>query len=195
MRAKLKALDLNLDGLIEVAAAANSARSNVTDNHPVNSSGTFAYHDGTAQLRHSFLGGNWKRSRIDGVECIVNERLKIRVAFSNVDKAADTSRVPKPITSKGLVTRILCDANSHQMSLDFAGEPEIKDEEYLTYYIFVGEDGSAELSLPLDCPSGKFADLVERIFVLTGDDLDDDFIDDYEDDSGPEIEIKINRKV
>lgn len=195
VRAKLDALGLNLDGLIEVADAAFAARDGANENYPVNSPGTLAYHEGTAQLRVSFLSDSWKKARVDGVECIENEQLQIRVVFSNVDQAADLEVTPKPITDKGQVTQVLCDANSHQTSMDFGDEFEVKEDNYLTYYMFVGEDGTAELSLPLACPSGKFKDLVERIVVLSSDDLDDDFIDDDEDDDGPEIEIEINRKI
>jgi len=194
VNSKLSLLELEKEDLVEVAYAAYNARANTTDNHPVNSPGTLSYHAGVFQLRESQVGGNWKRARVDGVECIENSSLKVRVGFCNVHQAASLEVDPIPVTSKGEVTIRNCVANLQQSSFDFGEEYEAQLDEFLTYYLFVGEDGSAELSLPLACPSGKFDELVERIFILTPDEIENDPMDDFDDDDGPEIEINISRK-
>ena len=67
-----------------------------------NAAGTFGYHHGTWALPRGLRGGDdWVEDRADGVAAVRNDRLKLKVAFSNVDLARDREHLPKPRSRKG----------------------------------------------------------------------------------------------
>jgi hypothetical protein len=99
---RLKELGLTRDGLLEVRDVAIHESSNATPFHAANAAGTYSYHGGTWALRDRFVGADWTVDRSDGVELIKNDKLKVKVAFSNVDLACNTAHIPKPRTKKGL---------------------------------------------------------------------------------------------
>ena len=189
---RLASLGLTKEALIEVADAAFSARSNITEHHPTNGAGMAAWMEGVRQMRDSIVGVEWAASVDNGVEYIENTELALRIAFCNVDKAASFFD-PKPVTPKKNTAERNCEINSRQTTLDFGDEFKHASNGLKTYYLFVGEDGTAELSLPHLCEHGRFFELVERVFILTPEDLDADLID-VSDDPEPEIEIRISRK-
>src|SRR6266436_5231786 len=87
---RLAELQLGLPAqLLNVRSVAISASADATAYHPANSAGTFAYHHGTFALRNEYVGKVWRLDSADGVEAIINDVLKIRVIFSNVDIACD----------------------------------------------------------------------------------------------------------
>src|SRR5947209_8061955 len=98
---RLKELALTRKGLLEARDVALHDSANATLFHAANAAGTYAYHSGTWALRDRFVGGDWVLDRSDGVETIRNEKLKLKVAFSNVDLACDNFHIPKPRTKKG----------------------------------------------------------------------------------------------
>jgi hypothetical protein len=81
---RLSEITLSHSGLLEVRDVAVNESANATPFHAANAAGTFSYHGGTWALRDRFAGGDWVVDRSDGVETIRNEKLKIKVAFSNV---------------------------------------------------------------------------------------------------------------
>ena len=57
---------------------------------------------GRGLFREGFVGSDdWVEGRADGVEAVRNDRLKLKVAFSNVDLAHDCEHLPKPRSRKG----------------------------------------------------------------------------------------------
>lgn len=191
---RLKELGLRKALLVKVAEAAHLARLNTTPNHAVNAAGTYSYHEGIRTLRDLLVGADWRASRKDNVEYIENKKLNVRVGFCNVTYAASTVHDPDPVSPRKSATSAACYANNQQYGLDFGSINNLTDVPK-TYYLMVGTDGTAELSLPLECESGKFSELVERIFVVTADDLDsDDFVEDIDADE-PEIDIDVSRKM
>ena len=100
---RLAELGLSRDALLRVVAAALSAAADATPFHPVNAAGTFAYQSGTWALRDQFIGDDWQVDRSDAVEAIKNDKIKIKVVFSNVDHACDSVQSPKARSRKGPV--------------------------------------------------------------------------------------------
>lgn len=86
---RLAELALTRKGLMACRDIARHEGSNATPFHAANAAGTYSYHGGTWALRNEFIGGDWKIDRADGIEAIRNEKLKIRIAFSNVDLDGD----------------------------------------------------------------------------------------------------------
>ncbi len=84
---RLKELTLSKNKLLEVRDIAVHEGSNATLFHAANAAGTYSYHGGTWALRDRFVGGDWVLDRSNGVETIRNDKLKVIVAFSNVDLA------------------------------------------------------------------------------------------------------------
>lgn len=203
VRVGLKRLELDKDSLVIVSDAAFLARINTTPNHALNAAGTYSYHEGIRKMRDILVGENWASSRESNVEYVENQSIMTRIAFCNVFKAASTIYDPEPVSPRRSASAAACNANYHQFTLDLAFEKESEpsklpvDIDWKTYYLMVGEDGTAELSLPLVCESGKFYELVERIFLVTEEDLDNDpHISHVPSDLGPEpdYEIEVARK-
>ena len=138
---------------------------------PLNAPGTFAYHFGTAGLREEFVGKVWRIDRPNGVECIRNEELKIRVAFVNVNRACSESVKPQPRTQKG--------AGAERLGMGtgmFDHLPEFapaQAEGWSLYYLMVDQSGAAELTRPI-IEDGIFTFWPERIFLSDGKDMEHD---------------------
>lgn len=93
---RLSQLTLNRKGLLIARDVAMQERANATPFHCSNAPGTFSYHHGTWSLRDQFVDKVWTVCRLDGIEGIRNDALKIKVAFSNVDLACVDNHTPKP---------------------------------------------------------------------------------------------------
>ena len=142
---RLAELGLTKNGLLEVRDVALSEGANATAFHAANAAGTYAYHEATWALRDRFVGGDWVLDRSDGVETIKNDKLKIKVAFSNVDRACNTFQVPKPRTKKGAGAERAVGADL------FGGLPHYaprQSGEWSFYYLMVDQNGAAELRDP-----------------------------------------------
>src|SRR5690349_9272434 len=98
---RLQQLGLNKNKLLEIRDIALHEGSNATAFHAANAGGTYAYHGGTWGLRDRFVGDDWILDRANGVETIKNNKLKVVVAFSNVDLTCNDTHVPQPRTKKG----------------------------------------------------------------------------------------------
>lgn len=163
---RLKELGLTRIGLLEVRDIALSESANATAFHAANAAGTYSYHGGTWGLRDRFVGADWILDRSDGVEIIKNEKLKLKVAFSNVDLACNNFHVPKPRTKKGA-------GAERAIGTDLFGDlPQYAPRqlgEWRFYYLMVDQDGAAELTSPV-VKGGTFVAAIERIYLSAGDD-------------------------
>ncbi|UQE01146.1 hypothetical protein [Bradyrhizobium japonicum] len=188
---RLKELGLTKEGLLEARDAAVSESANATAFHAANAAGTYSYHGGTWALRDRFVGGDWVLDRADGVETIKNDKLKIKVAFSNVDLACNSFHVPKPRTKKGAGAERAIGADL------FGGElPRYvtrESSEWRFYYLMVDQDGAAELTRPV-VKGGTFIAAIERIYLSRGAGDDGITISDDTTDVAVEFEPQIARK-
>src|SRR2546423_1883954 len=98
---RLTEMKLTRTGLLTARDVALQERANATPFHCSNAPGTFSYHHGTWSIRDRFVGKEWDVCRLDGIEGIRHERLKLKIAFSNVDLACNDDHVPKPRSEKG----------------------------------------------------------------------------------------------
>nr|WP_210291390.1 hypothetical protein [Bradyrhizobium elkanii] len=188
---RLRELGLTKEGLLEARDAAVSESANATAFHAANAAGTYSYHGGTWALRDRFVGGDWMLDRSDGVETIKNDKLKIKVAFSNVDLACNSFHVPKPRTKKGAGAERAIGADL------FGGElPQYAARdasEWRFYYLMVDQNGAAELTRPV-VKGGTFIAALERIYLSRGAGEDGVNIDDDTTDVAVEFEPQIARK-
>jgi hypothetical protein len=154
--------------LLRVRSIAIAASADATPFHPANAAGTFAYQHGTFALRKEYVGKDWRLERPDGVEAIVNEALKVRVVFANVDVACDDEMKPKPRSRKGAGAERVCMGNL------FGSLPEYAPEQpkgWVTFYLMVDPRGAAELTRPV-VERNTFSAWIERNYLSDGDDLD-----------------------
>jgi hypothetical protein len=187
---RLAELGLTKKGLLEVRDVALSEGANATAFHAANAAGTYAYHEATWALRDRFVGADWVLDRSDGVETIKNDKLKIKVAFSNVDQACNTFQIPKPRTKKGAGAERAVGADL------FGGLPHYaprQSDEWSFYYLMVDQNGAAELTRPV-MRGGTFIAAIERIYLSSGGGNDELEISDTTNDVAIEFEPQIARK-
>lgn len=186
---RLRELGLTKEGLLHVRDVAISGSANTTAFHAANASGTYAYHEGTWALRDRFVGGDWSVDRSDGVETIKNSKLKVRVAFSNVDEACSPFHMPKPRTKKGAGAERVVGSDL------FGGLPQYSPRpsgDWSFYYLMVDQHGAAELTRPI-VKGGTFIAAFERIYLSTGL-ASDAIVTDETSDVAAEFEPEIARK-
>lgn len=171
--ARLAALPLEREKLLNVRTMAVSAAADVTAFHAANAAGTFSYHLGTFGLRLEFVGKIWRQARPNGVEAIQNEANKIRVVFANVDVACDLGRIPKPRSERSRPgAQELSQHNLFDNLPTFAAKVPKDHDGWLVYFLMVDARGAAELTCAAINTSGNFVDPVERIFLSDGSDLE-----------------------
>ena len=167
--ARLVELQLGpIERLLRVRSVAISASADATPFHPANAAGTLAYQHGTFALRVEFVGEVWRLDRPDGVEVIVNDALKIRVVFANVDVACDDAMKPNPRSRKGAGAERVCVGNLFGSLPEFAPR---QPDGWATFYLMVDEHGAAELTRPV-VKYNTFTAYIERNYLSNGDDLD-----------------------
>lgn len=166
--ARLAELQLTIEGLLRVRSMAVAASADATPFHPANAAGTFSYHYGTFALRREHVGKDWRIERPDGVEAIVNENKKVRVAFANVDIACDDEIKPKPRSRKGAGAERICMGNLFGSLPEYA---PAQQEGFVTFYLMVDPRGAAELTRPV-VKNSTFTAWIERNYLSNGDDLD-----------------------
>lgn len=187
---RLEGLDLNKRQLTEVMRRAITAKFSAVKNHPQNTPGTYAYHEGVRAMRDLIADGKiWSRKPENGIEYIENREKKIRMVFQNVDYACNASHDPQPISQKGTASRNAVSSNQLQLF-----EPRSNKIKPSVWFLCVSENNgvlNVELSLP-SCidESGNFKSYIERIFVSVnygaeernnnGDSSADDYNDDFE---------------
>lgn len=193
---RLLSLGLNKDDLLNVVLAAVQARNDATDNDPANAAGWFSYSYGTRALRDAFCGKDWSVDRTDSIESILNKELGIKVAFQNVDNAADPDRTPKARSKKGAGSERAVDNNQLSLLPDFENELSADSGAPSIWFLMVyvnGSDVRAELSLPIAIKDSQFTGFLERIFLIKGGAWGDFEINDLDDD-GDDFEVPLSRK-
>jgi hypothetical protein len=165
---RLNQLDLTRKGLLEARDIAMNERANATDFHPSNAPGTFGYHHGTWALRNSFVGERWIVDRGDGIETILNDDLKLKIAFCNVDLACADEHIPKPRSEKGAGAERASGTPLFGSLPQYAPRPR---GDSMLYYLMVDQNGAAELTRPI-VSGGTFLAAVERIYLSCGSEDD-----------------------
>jgi hypothetical protein len=163
---RLDELKLTRKGLLTARDVAMQERANATPFHCSNAPGTFSYHHGTWSVRDQFVGKEWDVCRLDGIEGIRNETLKVKVAFSNVDLACDDNHIPKPRSEKGAGAERAAGGGLFGILPHYAPEPT---DDFALYYLMVDQDGAAELTRPV-VSNGTFTTAIERIYLSDGGD-------------------------
>ena len=163
---RLAALALNRQALLRVRNAAIGDARNTTPDHCANAFGTYAYQAGTFSLRQQICGSDYKRERPNGVEAIWNEKLQVRVVFSNVDLACNSETEPTPRSDKGSGAESVCSGNLFGTLPRYVQQPH-KGE--ATYYLMMDSNGALELSRPV-ISNKTFSAFIERIFLSDGSD-------------------------
>lgn len=188
---QLSRMDLTLDRLLNVARAALAAGADATPFHASNAGGTFRYQEAVWALRDGHVGDVWAVDRENGIEAIKNERLKLKIAFSNVDLACNDEHDPRPRSKKGRGAEIACSGNLLPMDLPkFAPRP---DDGWATYYLLLDDKGAVELSRPI--VSGEtFQAFVERIYLSDGSEFDPERTPLDDDGSAQEFDPLVLRK-
>lgn len=187
---RLVELTLTRKGLLEVRDIAVHESANATAFHAANASGTYSYHGGTWALRDRFVGADWTVDRADGVEAIRNEKLKVKVAFSNVDLACTPDHIPKPRTKKGAGAER---AIGGGLFPDLPQYAPRQTSDWQFFYLMVDSDGAAELTRPV-VKGGTFVAAIERIFLSNGGDDDATKLIDNPGDAPIDFEPQIARK-
>ena len=188
---QLKELGLSRDGLRKVRRIARHEAAMAGPFHCSNAAGTFSYQHGTWALRKENVGKIWAVDHAGGVESIRSDKLKLRVAFANVDATCDDERKPKPRSEKG------AGAERVTSGVLFGDLPESTPQttgEWAFYYFMLDEQGGTELSWPI-IKGGKFVDFVERIYLTDGTEGEDDvFLDDVEGGVAENFDPQVARK-
>lgn len=190
---KLRLAELKLDKckLLLVRSKAVAAAADATPFHAANAAGTFSYHYGTFGLRDEFVGDAWKLDRLEGVEAIRNDEIKVKIVFANVDIAHKYEHDPKPRSPKGAGSERMCNGN---LFPDLPRHARTPANGWSIYYVMVDENGAVELSRAM-VKNSKFVDYVERIFLSDGSDIDGNAklpLDDK--DSAIDFDPKVARK-
>lgn len=194
IEARLSELELGpVERLLRVRSIAVSASADATPFHPANASGTFSYQHGTFALRDEFVakkGTNWRLDRPDGVEVIVNETLKVRVVFANVDVACNDAMKPKPRSRKGAGAERVCMGNLFGHLPEYAPQ---QSEGWITFYLMVDPRGAAELTRPV-VERNTFTAWIERNYLSDGGDLDLGMLPQQDDDMADGFDPEVVRK-
>ncbi len=199
---RLTELGLNRDLLVEAVKHSIAARAGVTENDPASAAGYESWRAATRRMRELFLPPDWEKCSPKGVESIQNSKLKIRVSVLGTDEnTANPHQDPQNRTPKGAGSESVTEVN-RQLRLPF---PAIKQPQqsnpndgYSHWFLCIydgGETVCAELSCPTEFEGGKVKGFVERILVLGPEEWRDiDPLRGIDDDSGPEVEISVQRK-
>ena len=173
VQARLASLDLKMEQIAEIARKAIAQKFNAVSNHPLNSPGTFAYHEGVRSMRDVIADGViWRKLVDQGIEYIENTNRNIRVIYQNVDYACNSSHDPQPTSKRG--GKAKRDAiSSNQMSLSGLS----KDFSPCNVWVIcVSENNGVidcELSLPTKVTkNGYFTQFSERIFILQNSEVE-----------------------
>lgn len=165
---RLAELELRRDALLNVVNVAISAGADATPYHPANAEGTLRYQNGVWSLRDQLVGKKWSVHREESVEAIRNDKLRIKVAFANVDIACDDDQMPKPRSPKGAGSERACSGN---LFGDLPRYAPRQDGEWATYYLMVDEESAAELTCPV-ISGDTFSAYIERIYLSDGKSAD-----------------------
>lgn len=186
---RLIELGLTLEGLLESRDIDVHESGNAIPFRAANAVGIFSYRAGTWALRNRFAGADWTVDRSDGGEAIKNDRLKVKVAFSNVDVAC-TAHMPRPRTKKGTGAERAMGASLFDDLPEYASR---QTGEWQFFYLMVDSNGAAELTRPV-VRGGTFVSAIERNFLFFGSQEEADRALAHRDETPIEFEPQIARK-
>jgi len=205
--ALLQKFGLKRNELVEVIKQVLLARSDITVNHPINSKGTYSYHEGTRFTRELLIPKGWKKDRPNSLEAVTNPEETISLVFQNTVDAADPAAIPQPISKKGPGCR---KAIQERMLDLFPNEKKAAEECNNTnnmlwfFCVSVKEVNkqvlvSAELFCPRKIEDQHFEGFIERIFILRNENMIDTLnradSDDFEYTTDEDnLELDISRK-
>jgi hypothetical protein len=188
---RLNEMKLDRALLLEVRDVARNASLNATPFHPANAAGTFGYQDGSWALRDRFVGDIWGVDRLDGVEAIGCEELRIKVAFCNVDLACNSFQMPKPRSRKGAGAERASGGGLFGDDLpQYAPKPS---GTWALYYLMMDEKGAVELTRPV-VKDGTFIAAVERLYLSKGDEEEYKIPSSNGDDIATKFDPQVARK-
>lgn len=193
VRSRLADFDLTFDQIIAIAEAARYWATNASPLMPQNAPGTLAYIFGVEELRRNLIDDQWIVDRTCGVEAVLNRELNIRIGYQNVDKSCDPLFPPNPRSPKGNAAENMSGPTLFQHAgIDAGPLTAVRQDGVPTYYVMVGEDGSAELSNPI-IKSGSFVGFNERIFVSQPN---EDWEEEIDPETGPveDFDIQVTLK-
>lgn len=139
---------------------------------PANGAGQLAYQYGTRELRAQFHELGWEIDQTFGTQGVRLPGEKRVAIYQNVDVACSLVDLPNPRSRKGAGSERLS-----QMSAFEVIEEEVPSTfraeaaAAAVWYVMVAEDGAVEVTNAV-VRNGKFADLVERIWVDDGEGFD-----------------------
>lgn len=162
---RLEHINLTKHKLCQVANRAIAQKLNAVSNHPVNTPGIFAYHEGVKAMRDIFVDGEtWIKSVENGIEYIVNPVKKIKVIYQNVDYACNPDHAPQPISRRGGTAKRAAISSNQLEMFERSCDP------VNVLVICVSENNgivNGEISRPSNITArGYFSDFMERIFFL-----------------------------
>ncbi len=170
--AELAAMDLDLDGLIDVVRQAHEEGGFVSRNDVKGWRLIAAHNKLVRGLRDRFCGKAWERDDSENQEGIRNPSLGIRIIAANFDDLAgdpDESVTPSNLRPKGQASsrKARCNQTGWLPGLDL---PEPTHQQWQTWVLGMSSDNDgygAELSLPLEFTGNKFSKLVKRIVICS----------------------------
>lgn len=192
---RLEDFGLSIDQITSVRDSARAAAEDSSPLMPKNAPGTLAYIFGVEALRSQLQDETWQKDEALGIASVINHDLGIRIGFQNVDRACDITP-PMPISKKGPASEQICSLSlfDHygmvlETDKDRLPNEKLKDplgDQYITYFIMVGQDGSVELSSPIIYNQG-YQGFGERIFIDSADEdwdmkieVADEHVDNFE---------------
>lgn len=185
---RLQDFGLSTDQIKSIRDAARAATEDASPLMPLNAPGTLGYIHGVEALRGEVFDGIWQIDRTLGIEAVVRQDLGIRIGYQNVERACDPVLKPMPRSAKGPGVEKMCSFPLFEhfgIELDTDADrlprEDLKDplgDQFTTYFVMVGEDGSVEVSSPI-VSNKRFSGFRERIFI--------DFpVDEWEEKIDPE---------
>ena len=167
--------EVTRDEVTPVIAEVVGARADAVIDDPLSAAGLFGYIHGTRNTRALWRSKGWHNFRKDNIEGVRHPQRDLRVIYQNVDLAASRSHYPQPLSGKGSGSERLieetCGSLFSEEELDALSGAYPGGNRTGTWYFCVsvnGDDVRAELSLPTGLSGGKFKQLIERIFLVSG---------------------------
>ena len=200
---RTRELGLTHEGLVSTIKAAVAAVGSCTADSPPGAPGWMSWHGAVVRLRQEFRRHGWEKDDTANFATIVHPAHTVRIAVAGTDDATGNPRIyPTNRSRKGGLGQQAVSINQLRLPLgDGAMMPFRKAElGRSTWYLCLwisGEHVRAELSLPVLCPNGYFADWDERILLVSSDDdwrrlLTPDVSPPADD--GPDFRVTITRK-
>lgn len=165
----LEKIGLTTEIVTYIGEAAKAARNEALPIDPVNAGGQLAYIYGVRAIRSTLLNQGWKPSREGNIEATVNHELGVQLWFQNVDKACQSSRIPRAISDKGSGSRDLIEAQGELFDKADQKKPLQYGSIPTVWVVCVSSDDESiqvEVSRPSRITDKQYEGFEERIFVL-----------------------------